>query len=89
MFDGLPLPYTQVFTFTFQNASFQGTAATLRLDILGSSPDFVIPKGAQAGQRVDSYTYNFNGAAPVPEPGTMVMMAIGVAGLLGKARPKR
>ncbi len=89
LFDGLPLPYSQIFSFTFQNPSFQGTPATLRIDILGSSPDFVVPGGPQAGQRVDSFTYNFKVAEPVPEPGTMAMMAIGVAGLLAKGRRKR
>lgn len=86
LFDGLSLPYTQIFSFTFQNPTLSGTGATLQLDILGSSPDFVIPS---SGQRVDTFTYTFNGAEAVPEPGTMAMLVIGAAGLLGGARRKR
>jgi hypothetical protein len=38
---------------------------------------------------VDSYTYNFNVAKPVPEPGTMIMMAMGIAGIVGNVRRRR
>jgi PEP-CTERM motif len=86
LFDGLSLPYSQLFSFTFQNPTFQGTPATLRVDILGSSPDFIIPTGPDAGQRVDAYTYDIKGVQPVPEPGTMALMAMGVAALWGKIR---
>src|SRR5215471_13204595 len=89
IFNGLTLPYSQLFTFSFQNATFQGTDATLRLDILGSNPDFVIPSGPQAGQGVDSYTYSFKGAQPVPEPTTVLLLGLGLAGSLAKHRKHR
>jgi hypothetical protein len=89
IFNGLTLPYSQLFTFTFQNATFQGTDATLTLDILGSNPDFVIPSGPQAGQSVNSYTYSFKGAQPVPEPATVLLLGLGLAGSLAKYRKRR
>jgi hypothetical protein len=87
-FGTIPPPFTLLFTFDSPGATIAGTMATLRVDILGSAPDFVIPSGPQAGQRVDSYTYNFRAAQPVPEPGTMLMLATGIAGLWGARRRK-
>jgi hypothetical protein len=88
-FGVIPPPFSQLFTFTSTNASFSGTMASLTIDILGVNPDFVIPSGVGAGQLVDSYTYNFNVAKPVPEPGTMIMMAMGIAGIVGNVRRRR
>jgi hypothetical protein len=85
-FSAFPSPFSVLFTFTSPGATYQGTAASLTVDIIGSAPDFVIPSGPQAGQRVDSFTYNFVVAQPVPEPGTMVMLVTGVAGLWGSVR---
>lgn len=84
LFDFFPPPYTQIFTFTILNAAFQPQNATLRIDILGSSPDFIIPSGPQAGARVDSYTYSFQVAQPVPEPAALVLAGVGLAGLLAR-----
>ncbi|CAN5783406.1 hypothetical protein BH18ACI4_BH18ACI4_17790 [soil metagenome] len=88
-FNGLPLPYTQIFAFTILNQSAVPTNATLRIDILGSTSDFVIPGGPQSGQIVDSYTYSFQVAQPVPEPTTLVLSAIGLTGILARARRRK
>jgi hypothetical protein len=89
LFNSLSLPYTQIFSFTILNQSAVPTNATLRIDILGSSSDFVIPGGPQAGQIVDSYTYSFQVAQPVPEPTTLVLSAVGLAGILARARRRK
>jgi hypothetical protein len=88
-FGSIPPPFSQLFTFTSTNTSFSGTMASLTIDIQGVNPDFVIPGGPNAGQLVDSYTYHFNVAKPIPEPGTLVMMAMGIAGILGNVRRRR
>jgi hypothetical protein len=85
-FSAFPSPYSVLFTFTSPGATFHGTAASLTVDIIGSAPDFVIPSGPPAGQPVDSYTYNFSVAQPVPEPGAMIMLVTGIAGLWGTVR---
>lgn len=81
IFAGVTLPYSQVFSVTFQNPTVQGTSATLKLDILGNSADFIIPSGPQAGQTRDSNTYTFNGTQPIPEPVSILLLATGVVGL--------
>lgn len=77
-------PFTQLFTITSSSASFQGVMATLTIDIVGSSPDFVIPGGPNAGNSVDSYTYTFNVATPVPEPNSLVLLGVGLCVVCGK-----
>lgn len=91
VFPGAPLPYSQIFSVNFLNATTAGTAATLQLDILGSSPDFVIPSGPQSNQVINSYTYTFNGAQPVPEPASIFCMFTGLTGVVavGKRRLMR
>ncbi|MGH9881614.1 MAG: PEP-CTERM sorting domain-containing protein [Pyrinomonadaceae bacterium] len=86
LFDSVPPPYTLIFSFTLQNLEFQAREATLRVDILGSIPDFVIPSGLHAGESVDSYTYSFRTAQPVPEPATVIFAGLGLAGILAKTR---
>jgi hypothetical protein len=88
-FGTIPPPFSQLFTFTASNASYSGSMVTLAIDILGVSPDFVIPSGPGAGKSIDSYTYNFKVAQPVPEPGTVVMVVMGLAGVAVNARFKR
>lgn len=61
--------------------SFQGTTVTLTVDLLNTSPDFIIPSGPNAGQAVDSFTYTFTVVEPVPEPATLVLLTTGFAGI--------
>jgi len=71
---------TQVTGFTLP-PSFQGTTITLTVDLLNTSPDFIIPSGPNAGQAVDSFTYTFTVVEPVPEPATLVLLTTGIAGI--------
>lgn len=61
--------------------SFQGTTIVLTVDLVNTSPDFVIPSGPNAGQLVNSFTYTFTLVEPVPEPATLVLAATGLVGL--------
>jgi hypothetical protein len=61
--------------------SFQGTTITFTVDLLNSSPDFIIPSGPNAGQAVNSFTYTFTVVEPVPEPTTLVLLITGIAGI--------
>jgi len=88
-FDSIQPPYTQLFTIISPGASYQGVMASLTIDIIGSSPDFVIPGGPNAGQMVDSYTYTFNVAKPVPEPVSLVLFGTGLIGLWRKVSQHR
>ena len=88
-FGSIQPPYTQLFTFTSAGASYAGVMASLTIDIIGSSPDFVIPSGPNAGQRVDSYTYHFNVAQPVPEPVSLILFGTGVLGVWRKVSRRR
>ena len=88
-FGTTPPPVTLVFTITPLGASFQGTPATLTLDLLNSSPDFIIPAGLGAGLGVNSYTYSFNVAEPVPEPATLTLLGAGITGLIARNRKRR
>src|SRR6266511_316231 len=82
-------PFTQLFTITSSGANFQGVGATLTIDILGSSPDFIIPSGPGAGDRVNSYTYSFRVSEPVPEPATIFLLAAGLGGVANVLRHRR
>jgi hypothetical protein len=84
-FGNIQPPFTQLFTITSPGATFEGVMAVLTIDIIGSSPDFVIPGGPNAGQMVDSYTYTFNVAKPVPEPVSLILFGTGMIGVWRKA----
>ena len=88
-FGAVQPPFTQLFTFTSPGASYQGAMASLTIDIIGSSPDFLIPSGPNAGQRVDSYTYHFKVAQPVPEPLSLVLFGTGMLGVWRRAAQRR
>ncbi len=66
---------------------YQPVMMNLVVDLLQSSPDFIIPSGPLAGQAVNSFTYSFAVVEPVPEPATIIL----VAGALGSIalRPRR
>lgn len=89
VFPGVTLPYSQIFTFNFLNVTPLGSDATLRLDILGSSADFVIPSGSRLGELIDSNTYTITAVQPVPEPATILLLASGIIGLTVKKRRSR
>jgi PEP-CTERM motif len=88
-FGTIPPPVTLVFSISPLDVSTLGTPVTLTLDLMNSFPDFTIPGGPGAGQQVNSYSYNFNVAAPVPEPATLSLLGAGVTGLLAGYRKRR
>lgn len=79
-------PLTLFFSFASPSASAQGVSATLTVDLLNSSPDFIVPSGIDVGQLRDSNTYSFNVVQPVPEPVTVLGFG---AGLVVIARRRR
>ncbi|HEX6650556.1 MAG TPA: PEP-CTERM sorting domain-containing protein [Pyrinomonadaceae bacterium] len=80
LFGSVQPPFTLLFSFVSPGTVPQGIPATLTIDLLNSTPDFVIPGGPNQGQTVNSYTYSFN-VRPVPEPATLLAMASGLAAL--------
>lgn len=81
LFGTVQPPFTLIFSVVSPGANPQGVAATLTLDLLHSSPDFIIPFGPNQGQAVDSFTYSFTVQQQVPEPATLFAFTSGLAGL--------
>lgn len=79
-------PATVLVTINVPILSFVAIPATLTVDLLNSNPDFVIPTSQTA---VNSYTYSFNVAQPVPEPAMLVLFGGGASTLLFKYRRTR
>jgi len=88
-FGTLQPPYTNIVSFDSPGANYQGVMASLRVDIIDNSPDFVIPSGPNAGQMVDSYTYQFKVAQPVPEPLSLVLFGTGLFGVWRRTSRRR
>lgn len=82
-------PFELLFSVTAINPTILGTTATLTIDLLNSSPDFVIPSGPNAGQLVNSQTYTINVAEPVPEPSSLLLLGTAGIGLLARLTKKR
>ena len=85
LFEGVPPPYTQLFTINSPGATFQGVPATLTVSIISPSN---FSTNSPNGQFV-TRTYTFNVAQPVPEPATMVLLGTGVSGLLARTLRRR
>lgn len=88
-FGDVPPPLTFLFTITSPGANFQGVPGVLTVNLLNSTNDFVIPAGPGAGQGVDSYSFTFNSAQPVPEPASLTLASVGLASLIARARKRR
>ena len=68
LFEGIPPPYTQLFTINSPGATFAGTPATLTISIPESG----------------SQTFTFLVAEPVPEPASIILLSLGGAWLVVK-----
>ena len=79
-------PFTHLITIPSTGATPGGTPVTFTVDIIGSNPDFVLP----GGQAVDSYTFTFRVAEPVPEPLTVLTLGSSLISLaIGRRRLQR
>ena len=83
LFGTVSPPLTLLFTVDAPHGSLSGVPATLTLDLINSSPDFVIPS---SGQQVNTFTYSFNVVQPVPEPTTVTLVVTGLVGLLARRK---
>jgi hypothetical protein len=88
MFGAVAPPFTLLFTVASLVPANQGAMATLTLDIMSGSNDFLIPSGPDAGNWVNGYTYSFQ-VQPVPEPTTILLFSTGLLGLVKRLRKKR
>ena len=76
-------PVTLFFTINVPAINFNAMPATLTLDLLSSNPDFIVPN---TGAGVDSFTFAFNVAEPVPEPATLTLLGGGLTVLVVRYR---
>jgi hypothetical protein len=82
-----PAPISMLFPVLFRTQQAgRPLRASLRVDLLNSSPDFVIPSGPDAGKLMNSYTYSFQTLTPTPEPAGWVLLASGGMALLLRRR---
>ena len=86
LFGSVNPPFSLLFSVTAINPTMQGTMATLTLDLINSSPDFMIPSGARGGQLVDSQAFSFRVAEPVPEPATLLLLSTACVGVVARLR---
>lgn len=89
LFGTVSPPFTLIFSIVSPGSNPLGVPATLTVDLLNSAPDFLIPGGPNQGEIVNSYTYSFNVAEPVPEPATMLALASGFAALGFRLRRRK
>ena len=73
LFDGVPPPYSQLFTITVVSPTFAGTPATLTITIPGGRTE----------------TFTFLVAEPVPEPASIILFGLGGLGLWSRLRRSR
>jgi hypothetical protein len=86
LFGSIQPPFSLIFSVFSPGATPQGIPATLTIDLMNSAPDFVIPGGPSQGQAVNSQTFSFNVAQPVPEPATLSVFVGGLLALGVKVR---
>jgi len=82
LFGSIQPPFSLIFSVFSPGSNPQGIPATLTIDLMNSAPDFVIP----GGQSVNSQTFSFNVAQPVPEPATLSLFFGGLLALGIKVR---
>ena len=89
LFGTVNSPFTLIFSVVSPGSNTLGVPAILTVDLLNSTPDFFFPAGPNQGQAVNSFTYSFNVAEPVPEPATMLALAGGLAALSFRIRRRQ
>lgn len=82
LFGSVQPPFSLIFSVFSPGSNPQGIPATLTIDLMNSAPDFVMP----GGQSVNSQTFSFNVAQPVPEPATLSLFFGGLLALGIKVR---
>ncbi len=79
-------PFTSLLSINVPIFSYVAIPTTLTVDLLNSNPDFINPTTQAA---VNSFTYSFNVAQPVPEPATLAFFAGAASTLVFKYRKNR
>lgn len=89
LFGSVNPPFTLIFSIVSPGSNPLGVPATLTVDLLHSAPDYLIPGDPSQRQTVNSYTYSFIVAEPVPEPATMLALASGIAAFGFRVRRRK